>query len=101
MLAERVEWGEVGKFSHRVHMAAVLADCRMALVDTESAISPGLPTYLVQKPFRLDCQVGVTPMELLASHTHHRKTNDFPVRNCLNTSQVSPTFAYTICAYAV
>ena len=69
-------------------MAGVLADCRMALVDTGSAISPLLPTYLVQKPFGLDCQVGVTPMESLASYTHHRNINDFPVRNCLHTRAI-------------
>ena len=32
VLADRVKWEVVGKFRHKVHMAAVLADCRMALI---------------------------------------------------------------------
>ena len=49
----------------------------------------------------LGLQVSVAPMESLVSHTYRKKMGDFQVRNCLNTSLVSPTFAHTICVYAV
>ena len=45
--------------------------------------------------------VGVAPMESLVSHTYRRNMGDFRVRNGLNTSLVSPTFAYTICVCVV
>ena len=54
-----------------------------------------------RKTLPLEIQVGVAPIELLVSHTYRRKMCDFRVRNHLNTSLVSPTFAHTICVYAV
>ena len=53
------------------------------------------------KTLRLGLQVGVATMELLANHTYHMEMGDFRVRNCLNTSLVSPSITYIIFVYAV
>ena len=47
----------------------------------------------IPKTLWLVLQVGMAPMELLVNHTYRRKMGNFQVRNRLNASQVSPTFA--------
>ena len=64
------------------------------------------PEFQACQPIKSkNLETGVTggcgPKELLVSHTYRKKMGDFRVRNYLNTSLMSPTFAHTICVYAV